>query len=99
MIRHVVSWKLAEENPEAREVAALEIKSRLGDLQREIPQILALEVGINVAYPESNWDVVLIADYESLDALQEYQVHPAHTVFVDFVVPQVAKRASVDFEV
>ena len=99
MIRHVVSWKLIEEDPAAREVAALEIKRRLGELQRDIPQILALEVGINVAYPESNWDVVLIADYASLETLEEYQVHPAHKVFVDFVVPQVAKRANVDFEV
>ena len=58
-----------------------------------------LQVGRNIAYPESNWDVVLIADYESLAGLEAYQVHPDHVAATHVIKPLVASRSNVDFEV
>jgi hypothetical protein len=99
MIRHVVSWKLNGEDAAARAAQAATITATLTALPPLIPQILSLQVGTNVAYPESNWDVVLIADYDSLEALEDYQVHPDHVAATHVIKPLVTSRSNVDFEV
>lgn len=98
-IRHVVSWKLAAEDAETRREQATEVARRLTGLQADIPQILAITAGANVAYPDANWDVTLVADFATIEALEEYQVHPAHVEVAGFVRSVVASRASVDFEI
>jgi len=98
MIRHVVSWKLNGADAAARAEQAATITAALTGLPEVIPQILALDVGSNVAYPESNWDLVLIADYESLADLEAYQVHPDHVAATHVIKPLVASRSNVDFE-
>jgi hypothetical protein len=99
MIRHVVSWKLNGADAAARAKQAATITATLGALPALIPEILALQVGTNVAYPDSNWDVVLIADYDSLEGLEAYQVHPDHVAATHVIKPLVASRSNVDFEV
>jgi hypothetical protein len=99
MIRHVVSWKLNGADAAARAEQAATITATLGALPALIPEILALQVGTNVAYPDSNWDVVLIADYDSLEGLEAYQVHPDHVAATHVIKPLVASRSNVDFEV
>lgn len=99
MIRHVVSWKLAAEDAATREADAAAIAGALASLPSVIPEILELHVGRNVAPYEDNFDLVLIADYESLEALEAYQVHPEHKrVAVEVIRPRVAARSNVDFE-
>ena len=98
MIRHVVSWKLNGTDATARAAQAATITATLTALPAVIPEILSLQVGTNVAYPESNWDVVLIADYESLEGLEAYQVHPDHVAATHVIKPLVASRSNVDFE-
>ena len=99
MIRHVVSWKLNGADAAARAEQVATITATLTALPALIPEILALQVGTNVAYPDSNWDVVLIADYESLAGLEAYQVHPDHVAATHVIKPLVASRSNVDFEV
>ncbi|MCU1513313.1 MAG: stress responsive alpha-beta barrel protein [Microbacteriaceae bacterium] len=98
MIRHVVSWKLAAEDvPTKLENSAL-IAQTLQALVSKIPQIRSLTVGSNVAFPEDNWDLVLIADYDDLAGLEAYQVHPDHVAATLVIKPLVALRSNVDFE-
>jgi len=97
-IRHVVTWKLAAEDERARTEDATEIARLLESLVGTVTEILSLQVGANVAYPESNWDVVLIADYEDVAALERYQVHPAHKEVAARIRQLVTERACVDFE-
>jgi len=99
MIRHVVSWKLTAVDDAQRELDAAAIIEGLESLPALIPEILALEVGRNVAPYADNWDLTLIADYESLDALEAYQVHPEHQRVVAIVKPRVSARSNVDFEI
>jgi hypothetical protein len=99
MIRHVVSWKLNGADAAARAEQAATITATLSALPAVIPEILALQVGTNVAYPESNWHVVLIADFESLEGLEAYQVHPDHVAATHVIKPLVESRSNVDFEV
>ncbi len=98
-IRHVVSWKLAAEDATVRAEQAAEIARRLNALDGVVPQLRSISAGANTAYPDSNWDATLVADFDSIDALEEYQVHPAHEEVVAYVRSVVSSRVAVDFEV
>lgn len=99
MIRHVVSWKLAATDDAQRELDAAAIIEALESLPPLIPEIVAFRVGRNIAPYDDNWDLTLIADYESLEGLEAYQVHPEHVRVVGVVKPRVSARSNVDFEV
>jgi hypothetical protein len=98
MIRHVVSWKLNAVDDAGKAAAFDAISGALNPLAARIPQIQTLRVARNMAFAESNWDVVLIADYNSVEDLEAYQVHPDHVAAGVIVRSHVAQRASVDFE-
>lgn len=95
-IRHIVMWTLAAEDAATKATHAAQIAERLGALVPVIDDIGALTVSTNVAYPEQNSDVVLVAEYADLDALDRYQKHPAHQEAAAFVRSLVSGRASID---
>ena len=96
MIRHIVSWKLAAKEEPAKAEGYQAIAGALLPLAQVIPEILAIGVERNIAYPESNWDVVLVADFETLEDLESYQRHPDHVAATAVVRSQVAERVAVD---
>jgi hypothetical protein len=98
-IRHVVTWKLAAEDAAERASHAAEVARRLNALDGVVPQLLSISAGANVAYPETNWDVTLVADFASVAAIEEYQVHPAHEEVAGYIRSVVESRVAVDFEV
>lgn len=99
MIRHIVAWKLKDGDEPAKAQAFAEIEAALTALPAIVPQIRSLTVGRNMAYPEKNYDLVLVADFDSLDDLDAYQVSPAHLEAGAVVATRVVARAAVDFEV
>lgn len=98
MIRHVVSWKLAEPDAALRGEQAAEVARRLNALMGVVPELRAVSAGANLAHPDVNWDVTLVADVDSLEALEAYQVHPAHQEVGAYLRSVVASRVAVDFE-
>lgn len=96
-IRHIVMWTLAAEDAATKAAHSAEIAERLTALVGVVEEIQSLTVSTNVAYPEQNSDVVLVADYADLDALDRYQKHPAHQEAAAFVRSVVSARASIDF--
>lgn len=97
MIRHIVFWNLKEEN---KVETAQKIKTDLEALKGKIPGLLHIEVGINSdKAPQDNWDVVLNSDFESIDALNAYQVHPLHKEIAGFIGSVRTARACIDYEV
>lgn len=98
-IRHVVAWKLAAGDPATRAEHAAEVTRRIQALVGVVPSIRSLNIGPNTAYPEVNGDVAVVADFDDLAGLEEYQVHPAHQEVVAYVRGVVADRIAVDFEV
>ncbi|MFT4259570.1 Dabb family protein [Microbacterium sp.] len=98
-IRHVVSWKLAASDPSERAAQAAEVARRLNALGGVVPQLRSISAGVNTAYPDANWDVALVADFDSIEELEQYQVHPAHEEVAAYVRSVVGSRAAVDFEI
>ena len=96
-LRHIVSWKLAETDPELNRQQRRAIADALETLPALIPEILRLEVGSNVTESDSAHDVVLVADYADEAALEAYIVHPEHEKVAAFVRGLAASRVSIDY--
>jgi len=99
MIRHIVAFKLAASDPDQQATDAAGIASHLEPLASVIPGVLALEVRNDLGIVPGHWEVVLISDHESVEALESYQSHPAHVEAAGWVSTVVSGRAVVDFEV
>lgn len=98
-LRHVVTWKMATEDPVERAAHAAGIAARLEGLVGVVPSIRALSTGVNALEIDGNWDVTLVADFDDAAGLDAYQVHPAHQEVVGYVRSVAGGRSAVDFEV
>ena len=100
MIKHIVMFKLQEEvNGKSKLENLKEICIRANELKDKIPEIIALEARTNDALaPESNYDFALICDFDSIEKLNSYQVHPDHVAFGKFITPLRDLRACIDYE-
>ncbi|MDO4344406.1 MAG: Dabb family protein [Eubacteriales bacterium] len=99
MVRHIVAWNFIETlSEEERKAAGQKMKEILEPLAEVVPGVISLEVRVN-ELSSSNRDVALIGDYESVDALNGYTVHPAHVEAGKYVRSVTCNRACIDYEV
>jgi len=99
MIQHIVLWKLkAEAEGRTAGENAVLIKEKLEGLYGKIPEIKSIRVELKTLKIEGNFDVALIAKFESEAALYAYQKHPLHEEAAAFVKKVNEGRAAVDFE-
>lgn len=101
MVRHIVMFKFL---PEAEGRTALENaehgKMMLEKLQGVVPTLKRSEVHINAsAACKGNCELVLIADFDGFDELNEYIVHPEHKKVGEFMKKVRESRSCVDFEI
>ena len=97
MIKHVVLFQLNPEVPEiARQEIANTFKSRIEELPQQIPCIQHIEVGLNVN-PEELWDICLVSEFDTMEDLHSYAVHPAHCKVASMIRPYVKGRSCVDY--
>ena len=94
MLRHYVFLKYREETSDGHIAAFCE---RMLRLRSAIEGIQLLEIGRDELHDARSWDVVLIMEFASVDALRAYQRHPEHLAVMAFNDPFVASVASVDF--
>ena len=95
MIKHVVMWKF---KAGASGAERLEMKRQLEALMGVVPTLLGIEVGMDLSGKPAAMDMVLCTEFQSLEDLQAYAVHPEHRKVVEFVQPLVCDRAVVDYE-
>lgn len=94
MIKHIVMWKFKE----GEEENILKFKERLLALKGQIPEIRAMEVGINVNPSERSFDAVLVSEFDSLEDLHSYSVNPLHIAVSEFCKSIRTQSVSVDYE-
>ena len=97
MIRHVVLFALAAEDPEQKRKDAEAMRERMEALAPVIPGVLSLQVGVDLGLVAGHWDVGLVSEHESQAALEAYQRHPQHVEVLEFVSTVVAQKACVDY--
>ena len=95
MITHIVFFKLTE--PSQSNVSA--VREILSSMQGTIPQLRQLEVGVDLVRSERSYDLALVTRFDSIEDLQDYQVHPYHAETVVPFIKQLAKSTvTVDYE-
>jgi len=98
MIKHVVMWRFAETaEGRTREENLDIVRDGLQKLPPIIPEIKSLEIGRDVLRSEMSYDMVLLMEFESMDALAAYQNHPEHKKVSAYVGKVREARAVVDF--
>ncbi len=99
MIVHIVFWRLHETaNGRSKRENALEMKRRFEAMRPLMPGLLRLDFGIDFSGTEQSSDVALYTEFESREALDAYQVHPAHTEAAAFIAGVRIERRVVDYE-
>lgn len=94
MLRHYVFVKYRDGTNEEHVTAFCDRMLALGGT---IGGIQHLEVGRDELHDARSWDLVLIMEFASVDALRAYQRHPQHLALMAFNQPFVTDVASVDF--
>ncbi len=78
MIKHIVMWNLAGETPEKNRSNCRELKELFEGLAGLVPGLLKIEVGVDISRIDYACDVVLYTEFDSLESLSGYAVHPEH---------------------
>ena len=94
MLQHYVFLKYRDGTPEQHVTAFCE---RMRALPGTVGGIQRLEIGRDEVRDARSWDLVLIMEFTSIEALRAYQHHPQHLSVMAFNDPFVAHVASVDF--
>ena len=100
MIKHIVLFSLADAaEGKTKAENALIIKEKLEALPLSIPEIRKMEVFINSENaPAGNYDIMLDSEFDSMDDLHTYAVHPEHVKVAEFVGKVRTARAAIDYE-
>ena len=94
MLQHYVFLKYRDGTPEQHVTAFCE---RMRALSATVGGIQRLEIGRDEVRDARSWDLVLIMEFTSIEALRTYQRHPQHLAVMAFNDAFVAHVASVDF--
>lgn len=95
-IRHVFLWKLT---PDAD---AEYVARRLNELPTRIPGALTWTLGPHEGEEGNSgglWEYALVADYASMEDLDNYSNHEFHQEVVTELLPFFADRAVCDFRI
>ncbi|WP_152655699.1 Dabb family protein [Oceanobacillus sp. CFH 90083] len=98
MIKHIVQWNHRENFSEAeKKTNAEKIKNELEGLKGKIDGIISINVIIN-PLETSDRDIILDSEFETEEALQQYQIHPEHVRVSSMVKECVQDRVCVDYQ-
>ena len=96
MVKHIVLFKFKKTGDIASVKAVMqEFKSALEALKDKIPFLRFIEVGIN-ENPKEDFDMCLVTEFESMEDLANYAVHPDHGAATRIIKDIKEGRACVD---
>lgn len=97
-LKHIVLWKLKEQAEGADKASnAVKLKALLDSCADIVPGILKFEAVIAQPGLEATYDVILNAEFVSLEALEAYQAHPTHVAIKPFVGAVREARQCIDY--
>ena len=100
MIKHIVMFRLKESAlGRIKNENLQELKILLESLQEKIPVVKCMEVGINVGKSASASDIALYSEFDDIQALENYRIHPEHVKVVDYIDKVCSERRVADYEV
>ncbi len=98
MVKHIVLFKLKDEVSADEKLAAMNnFKAAIEALPAKIPVIRKIEVGLNMN-PSETWNIALYSEFDTLDDVKSYAVHPDHVAAGKLLATVKESRACVDYE-
>ena len=99
MIKHIVMIRLKKAgSPEEKRTNAQKLGSAIEGLMGKIPELLSMEVGMNLSTKASAYDLVLTSEFDSMETLETYRVHPEHQKVLEILYEVMESTAVVDYE-
>ena len=100
MIRHVVMWKFKESAEGKTKAENMEwVREHLYALLPIIPEIRRMEIGFDLTGSDMSMDLILLTEFESMDALKYYANHPEHLKVSTYVRKVIETRVVLDCEI
>jgi hypothetical protein len=98
MIKHIVLFKFKEDLPDVEKKSKMQkIKTGLEALAEKVETLKKMEVGINCNQDEE-YDLSLTSEFDSMEGLNAYAVHPEHLKIGKIIREILDKRACVDYD-
>lgn len=98
MVKHIVLFKLKEElSADVKLEAMNKFKQAIEALPAVIPFIRKVEVGLNMN-PAETWHIALYSEFDSLDDVKAYAIHPQHVEAAKILAEVKESRSCVDYE-
>lgn len=99
MVKHIVLFQLDPQmDPALKQQVMHDFKTAIEALPATIPFLRSVEVGIN-ANPSETFDLALYSEFDSLDDVRAYAVHPDHVAAASLIGPYKVARSCVDYEI
>ena len=95
MIRHIVLFKIKDECKE--EIPQL-VRNFYG-MKGKIEGMVSLEAGADFLHSDRSWDVALVTEFVSREALDAYQSHPVHMPVKKHMHEVRTASAAIDYEI
>ena len=100
MIKHIVMFRLRDSAVAKNKDENLQVlKVLFESLQEKIPMVRCLEVGINMGKSASASDIALYSEFDDMQALEDYRLHPEHVRVVEFIDKVCSERRVLDYVV
>lgn len=98
MVKHIVLFKLKETLPQEEKMKVMNnFKVAIEALPASIPFIRKVFVGLNVN-PAEAWDICLESEFDTLEDVKAYAVHPNHVAAAAILKDAKQDRACADYE-
>ena len=97
MVKHIVLFKLKESLSGEEKLEVMNrFKAAIEALPAQISFIRKVFVGLNINEAET-WDICLESEFDSLDDVKAYAVHPAHVAAAGILKEAKQDRSCVDY--
>ena len=98
MVKHIVMFKLKESlSAEEKMDVMNRFKTAIEALPATIDVIRKVFVGLNINGAET-WDICLESEFDTLEDVKAYAVHPDHVAAAGILKDAKLDRACVDYE-
>ncbi|KAA6324977.1 hypothetical protein EZS27_025756 [termite gut metagenome] len=98
MVKHIVLFKLKDEVLQNEKMRlTTKFREAIENLPTKIPYIRKIEVGFNIN-PDESWHIALYSEFDTLEDVKRYAVHPEHLAAGKIIAGIKENRACVDYQ-